>query len=615
VRFFVNLDEFVAWIKLLMEKGRGAIAEAGKPPNGSEVKVISETDEIQLDLVVARFEFLGSRHLGLLNRTKQLFLKSKLCSTEKPTAFVLTAFDSPEILARDYRNAVLSNVIFKPFDRLILLQHLVFAMDGRKPPSQNAFEPQKYSAVIEMLKDVQMEAISELGAITRSQREIKPGIVAKYYGNPFYAERTKSVMARALSCVPHPLFPGEYQVKLGFFAIENAQLRALRRRLHTSQNSFQALWWPESSPQEFVDFVTILPSEDQRQYLVDGVKNRFSNTRWTFYRSLTDLLVELDPKALSPENTPKAFEKGNEIEFEFDPSCRQILNASMNEFLGTQLDSIRGKANWWMNNLDEISQKSFRDWLKSPATGNSFVFNYEDKMFFLKPLSLQKSEKSILIKLQELTNEERSELLKLRGKLPPKVDYLILHESYFSGASNEKWAGLKEQIKNRTHQAAPLHLLMLASRRFSDPEEKTHSEQVEDIFFEPLDRAYFFKKIKFLTPQVKVLEDPIQVVTAAWPELIKTATPVQMTEVNEAGVGIVYSRALDPGEFREFLLWHPVETQAPELVAQCNSVEESPSEKGAYNCQFVFFGVTDSMLKSVRLWIRNSYIESKDEAS
>ena len=79
---------------------------------------------------------IRSECISLLKKTKDLFVERKICTVEDPTAFVLTVFDDPGFKIKQLENRILNNVIFKPFDRLILIQHLTNAIDGRHPPSK-----------------------------------------------------------------------------------------------------------------------------------------------------------------------------------------------------------------------------------------------------------------------------------------------------------------------------------------------------------------------------------------------------------------------------------------------------------------------------------------------
>ena len=82
--------------------------------------------------------------------------------------------------------------------------------------------------------------------------------------------------------------------------------------------------------------------------------------------------------------------------------------------------------------------------------------------------------------------------------------------------------------------------------------------------------------------------------------------------MSEAGFIMEYYREISIGAFREIVLWQPYEIGAPELMSNCNFVEEASGKMGTYHCQFVFFGMSDYFLKHIRIWIRDNYILSKE---
>jgi hypothetical protein len=95
-------------------------------------------------------------------------------------------------------------------------------------------------------------------------------------------------------------------------------------------------------------------------------------------------------------------------------------------------------------------------------------------------------------------------------------------------------------------------------------------------------------------------------------EIIKTANPVSVSEISEAGFVMTYYRSIGVGSFREIVLWQPYEIGTPELLATCNFVEELGTNN--FKCHFVFFGISDHFLKHIRVWIRDNYIHSKEGA-
>jgi hypothetical protein len=140
---------------------------------------------------------------------------------------------------------------------------------------------------------------------------------------------------------------------------------------------------------------------------------------------------------------------------------------------------------------------------------------------------------------------------------------------------------------------------------------RQYASIVTDFFYKPIDRTYFIYKLYTFFPELKSPKEPITIQTNKNEETLFTANPVQIAEISEAGLMMQYYRTISVGSFRDFVLWQPYEVGAPRLVATCNYCEEAQQE-GVYNVHFVFFGMTDYFLKTIRIWIRDTYIQGKE---
>ena len=653
VRVFDSLETFVDWVKKMMNDGPKALATGGLIPEGFTLATASESDDHELALVIAPVEFFGTSQIGLIKKTKDYFIKRKLCTPEDPTAFILTAFDDSQVDTVKFRDGIINNIVFKPFDKLILTQHLTFGLDGRHPPSSYAIANQKFSVAIEMLKSIPAEGLSEVGFLTKSDRPLQPGTIAKYYGTPFIAERQKSMMAKVVESIPHPENPSEFMTALQFFAADPTQISQIRRRI-TNEAELHSYQWVKSSSNlsstpsstastnggtglpgsgsvsspsdqssspsvqgsanaDSFQVLFIDTDKAQSESLADGLKRKFQNVQATQYDDLSDLLVELDPKAGGGgDASVKAFTPSQETELQFDIAGRVLFKSSATELFGHKAEDTINKTNWWVSLLEPDKVPLWRQWIQNPTTETRWKIKGKSNVFFVKSTQATKADKILTIKFVELTTQEKMDFISSQSKVPRRVDAIFIGHQYFTGTTPEKWKQLREMILNRNQQSKLPAIFMVAARTFSDTEERELAQSVDDIFFKPVDRSYFLKKIKFNFPYLVPTEGVISFPTLIWSEKFKTANPVKISEISEAGLILAYPRALAVGEFREFLLWRPYEIEAPELWAQSNFVEENQAVKGEFNCHFVFFAVSDKVLKQIRLWLRDSYISSKE---
>ncbi|MBO9667609.1 MAG: hypothetical protein J7501_12445, partial [Bdellovibrio sp.] len=163
IRFFQDLAAFHEFLKVALTEGPNALAKAGTRHPLDTMEDITPSNTHELRLVIAKNEFLGVQNMGLIRRARDFFVRKKMCSDREPTALILTAFDSPDFDIKLAEERIINNVIFKPFDKLILKQHLEYALTGHHPVTETAVASIKISSTIEMLKEVEISSLSEIG--------------------------------------------------------------------------------------------------------------------------------------------------------------------------------------------------------------------------------------------------------------------------------------------------------------------------------------------------------------------------------------------------------------------------------------------------------------------
>ena len=156
-----------------------------------------------------------------------------------------------------------------------------------------------------------------------------------------------------------------------------------------------------------------------------------------------------------------------------------------------------------------------------------------------------------------------------------------------------------------------LSVFLLSPKIFNEALELELSVTCEDIFYAPFNKSYLMKGLKQRWPALRVREELFEA-RREMEQAIHVSNPVRMVQVSEAGLVIEYYREIALGEFREFVFWMPNEIEVPTLMAQCNFTERVEGKKTFY-CHFVLFGLRDSELKFVRLWMRHQYIEAKQK--
>jgi CheY-like chemotaxis protein len=341
IRIFETLKSFSDWVKLCAQDGPLSLSRGGDPWQGASLQATSSgeeavpsseadssspsasepTPEDQLALVVSKEEFFGSQWMSLIRKTRLWLIKKKVCTVEDPTSLVITAFHSPLFDIRLVEDRIINNIIFKPFDRLILEQHLNFAVSGRHPPASQSLYSMKTKSTIEMLKDIQMEALSEVGMLTLGKRKIKVGSVSKYYSDLFKTPKHRSIIAICQSCEPHPQWPSKYLCEFRFFSPDPVQISNFRKLNARKNAQFAEHQWfkyvvrPGPPSEARVQVIVIEPEENEQAHISKMLRSSYTNVNVTFYRSPGEFLYQLDPpqKApLTPAPTPDAAVSSNE---------------------------------------------------------------------------------------------------------------------------------------------------------------------------------------------------------------------------------------------------------------------------------------------------------------
>lgn len=345
VRYFESLEEFAKWIKILMSDGMAALPKGGIAPVGQEEDTTSGPH--QLLLVISKNEFLGAKHMALLHKTRDLFIKQGVCTKEDPTSLVITSFDSHDFDIKLVEDRIINNVLFKPFDKLILQQHLTFAIGGRHPPSQYSIHNMKTTTIIEMLKEVEIEAISDIGFISISNRPLKPGAVAKYYSPVFNSLKQRSMIALCLSSEPHPTRPDHYRCAFTYLAADSFQITNIRKEVRKKDLQDYTFDWRRQKPPAapVIDVALITKEESLATSFREVTEKSFGNVKVHVFGHLQELLYAVDPELAKKDKKENIYDKPHTI----PPTFHAIF--------GEETLFEDGFKERWQNIMDTVEKK------------------------------------------------------------------------------------------------------------------------------------------------------------------------------------------------------------------------------------------------------------------
>lgn len=160
--------------------------------------------------------------------------------------------------------------------------------------------------------------------------------------------------------------------------------------------------------------------------------------------------------------------------------------------------------------------------------------------------------------------------------------------------------------------------LLLAERPITDEQFKELLPVYRDIYRLPLDRSYFYKKLKTLLADLQCTELP-EVINITSSEKFKATNLVKLSEICELYLIFTYHRELPKQSYREFAFITEDENQMIQLPAFCSFTKKADPEPGSqvsgFEHQFNFWGMTDHYLKQIRVWLLHNYIEKNQNES
>lgn len=618
IRFFSTLEAFQKWIAIALKEGQSALHRGGEKLSQDPNPLTASSDSTdELTLLVSKDEWLGTRYLTLLKKTVESFVRKKICTPEDPTRLVITAFENPDFEIKLIEDPIITNLIFKPFDPLILDQQLHYALKGHHPPSQSFVHKVQTSEEVEMTKDAQMEAVGDVGFVTRSTREIKPGQISKFYGDVFKGTGRIHVMARCLACEKHPDFPGEFRVWLSYFGIPSHQITDIRKSM-VKRNEIE--YSPDASIKQQkagADWV-ILDSHRDRFLQYKKIIEKLFNGRVQHFSSFDTFYFQLDPIAHENSRKEKPWPDTERLVLRFDASGDFILKAEPQDI---EQKKIFGEnfADFKKHSFSSrLFDKSANLWRQAVSTGQIdlqelILVQNGGHFFSLQVRKFQKvhvgAEHFIDVEFVEPALHIRMDWYRKNFKTPQNADTVLIAEEFMKEERLPFW---EEYIQKSQSSGSTTRYIGLFQKQ---PDEKfiRRLTWMADVFDETNETAYIERKLVWMGGSILGIEDHMSTpFLRSCQEVIRVANPVEIAELSETALVINYQRAIEVGAFRKFVLSKKAET-FNENLAVCNYSSEHPTEKDRFQCHFVFFGVTDARLKSIRLWILENYVQSKQE--
>lgn len=607
VRYFGELESFAQWIQRLIKDGVTALHAGGLKVEGDTDQLSDPLAAAELDLIICSEDILGSAQKELLQKTYELFLRKGVCTAEQPTAFILTAFDDPQFNIKKLEFPFINNVIYKPFDALLLKQDLMYALSGRKPPTENSLHVMKTKATIEMTKETKMELFSVFGFTTTSQRSIEVGSIAKYYGENFKGENSPYVYARCISCTEDVQQKNLYHVQLEYFGLNPQQAQNIRKKLtHFKKDQIENFNWKKSVA-ESESCIFLGASEDFHE-MKDSLGRVSKKIKFVEYKNFDDFIFDFDStkhpaiskRILASDLTELQFDWKTQTLMKIAPEMLdtdKVFGMNRNQLNAVPLPQLCTPETWKF--IEELMIKKQKRDLKGQIL--EFKVNGEVRFLKLGGFSLSDPELPEWFGLQlfEALPEEKLAYVKSKSKWPKVRGAVFIDDVFYQRL-------ITEEIQ------LPDQFFVFKSSAPEDAFWSAVPKDIQGVFIHPYDRNYFVQKMKWHF-QNYLDEGDATFITYKSQIPVKVANPVEVVSISEAELVMKYHRELSLGSFRQFVIPHSSDPESSSYIGSCNYCEKNGDEQNPYQVHFVFFGVKDVLLKKIRIWIRENYIQSKEK--
>lgn len=561
------------------------------------------------------------------------FLDSQKNSKEKnesPPRFLYTSYDKGEFDPYKYRSDVVYNILIKPLDDTLVEQIVSLALQPEGPLEIKTLYSQKQPGAIELIKDIEIERLTELGFRTKSRRPIEINKIARYFGDALGDRKNPSMFAYCYANYESDKKNSIYSSSFSYFGISKDQLASIRRLIQSDKSKTNYPFVKSLSKDMELSYTFIILSKNLD--LVSNIQNfildKFLNINILVFSSLDNILQQLPPsvrKKIKTENKSesKTFEKDEKVIFSFNENFSRLIDIC---FENSE------------NKVDKIFNFERKQWIQDQVFNSIFYKKdmrsltkiFEDKVIaspqvfelkvgevksFIKFMSIEESfnvqhGKVYLLRAQSLNEDE--EYAEIKKTIQP---IKFIHGFFIDDVSfkNESLSAVKQALELISNQDGNVYKTFVFSDSPVDSYSRAnHYQDVDDVFQIPLDVFYLTRKLKMHCESLE-LKNPGDN-SRLGIELrrgIKTAWPLTIDSVSEVHISFKYPRQIQIGDVRRLILPLEAEANVPEVLAICRYCEKLSGE--GYRCDFLFFAVKDAQLKHIRQWIKKNYIDEKSK--
>ena len=602
-RVFATVEEFADWFEELVQ-------------NAPE-------DELTVSLLISNRKILGQRHYSLFAKINEYMKKSGyLRDGCERIPILITAQNASGFKRETYQLDIFDNIIFKPFDEALARGKIHWAISGEDALSKEELTKQKPASPLEMLKNVRVDRITELGFRTISSERIPLGRLARYYMPSLKPlGENYGVFASCTHCDP---IEGSEDFLCSFSYFGMGPLKAKNVRKVLSEAEDVSNLPLENSVSSLCTGVIVVSEErDLEERLDNSLNSSFRGLDYVSFSTLHDFLLETDPKQGYEMWLASQEEAGPILcvyNFHDGVFHRAYLSSDESQevesFLGLDKNQLFQLRTLILKTVEEERRHEFADfWKKDLDQPRSLVIEEKGQESYL---TVEKSEifsdeesgmKRVRLTLRPTSFEEMSQR-KGESRLPSRPRLMIVGETVFRRRDMQFWQSTLGQLQDKGKERVAF--IVIGKTQLHLYDQAKELEGLTDYLVEPFDQTYLKKKVKYAVPEIAVAETVPSRVCSHTDEIIQVGVQVEVQNFSEVSLSVEYGRALEPNCFREFSIYIQAEKEYEELVAKHVSTE-SLSE-GKYLNHFTIFGHGEESSQKIREWLNEQYALGKKES-
>ncbi|MEK7357719.1 MAG: hypothetical protein AAB250_14805 [Bdellovibrionota bacterium] len=627
---------------------------------------------VDVDMLLAASE----RPLTWSTTIKTLLVDRGRSDPLVPTKILLMSFESGSIKPESFRHEAIDDLILKPLDRSLFLQKVEILAAEKPGIKPSFLFRQNTAMDIEVGKDVMVDEISEFAVAIRNPAPLAEGVFAAIHCEVFGDRGLGRILARSYKSERHPTIEGEFLVRFGYFGVSTAQLDRVKKYIRAQQMPNRekkprgAALNVDDPPVPFNRVAIIDMDRMASKEIASTINDHYLGVAVTMFPSYARFLFALNKLApvkqqapvqpvvqtpavaelMGPPNPfakPPVPEKIEDVPpWPGKGSLTFLLGGSDNSLVrfvsgtGKKDDLVFGRTadEWverpadWLSEIDKDDRDDFQqliDYVRGGGKGYALIRirDEDEHLYYLEANgAIEKSgdaDGNAILKI-ELRRHTEDDWKALRKKvsvgdeaLDPsefRYDAIFIDGSLIRGEVPSWMDGLSEMlittgVFNRG-DAMP-KIVILAEEKSRLKPEAFRFKAIGDFIFKPLERKFFSYKVKTLIPELVPRGEPDMPPFVPCEIPAKLAKNAKMEEVSEYGLTISHPSPFRGSVYMRF--FSPLfGDNSDGVIGRCTHCDKKQGEGEGFACHFTFFGTPDEVLKRIRTWIREDYVQRKE---